>query len=397
MDDAKASETSYSDQLSNFKDSNSTVISMNSSLQNTMETAKAKYLAADKGDTDVDGGDADYWEDQYEAAKDAYNAYYSFKASSILTQQKTLEDKVAQYTAEYNNYSEAYNNFKATYDDKYKVTGSELDDKVTSLENTLKTDQYNLEKAKKTAQISSAEANTKEKTDLNTASNAQNTYDLTVAQLSQAVTDAQESCDKLQREMDEITNAMNGNGVLTSPADGVVASVSCEAGGSAAAEQTLLTVSTDNSISLSLSVSEDDITNVSIGQEASISLSAYDGQSFDAQVESITAEPARSGSASVTYTVVVQSTGKTGDIGTVYDGMSGEATIIQKRAKNVLYVSNRAITFQNGKSTVLVRGQDEAVSPKEVKTGFSDGTYVEITSGLQKGDTVLAESTVVSK
>lgn len=395
-DDAKAAQTSYNNQLTAFNTTNAAVISTYNSLKDASDKAGEAYAAL-KYDDDADEADTDLAHDSYTKAKDTLNNYYSSVASSVISQQSTLEDQVAQAEAEYNNYNTAYTSFQQTYSDKYKVTGTDLDDKVASLQQSVKTDQYNLDKAKKTAQISSAEAGTKEENDLNTANSAQDAYDLTVSQLSQAATAAQESYDKLQNQMNEIDNALNGNGVIVSPADGFVASVAYKAGSSVAAGQAIMTISTDNSVSLSLSISEDDIANVSVGQEASISLTAYDSQTFDALVESITAEPARSGSSSVSYTVVVKSTGRLGDIGTVYDGMSGEATIIQKRVRDALYVNNKAITFSNGVSSVLVRDQSGNTAAKTVGTGFSNGTNVEITGGLSEGDTVLAESAVGSK
>ncbi len=394
--DAQAEEASYNNQLTAFNTANASVISTYNSLKNAMDSAQQQYAAA-KYQDDPDDDEVATTKDAYDTANDALKNYTDSVAGTVISQQTTLQNEVAQATAEYNNYNTAYTDFQQTYSDKYKLTGSDLDDKVTSLKQTVATDQYNLQKAQTTAQISSADADTKEQTDLNTADYAQDAYDLTVNQLSQAVTSAQESYNKLQDQMNEINNALNGDGVIVSPADGFVASVTYKAGSSVSADTAMMTISTDNSVSLSLSVSEDDITSVSVGQEASISLTAYDNQTFDGLVESVTAEPARSGSSSVSYTVVVKSAGKIGDIGTVYDGMSGEATVIQKRVKNAVSVSDRAITFKNGVSTVLVRDQNGGTTSKTVKTGFSNGTNVEIVSGLQEGDTVLAESAVSSK
>lgn len=395
-DDAKAAQTSYNNQLTAFNTTNAAVISTYNNLKSAADSAGQKYVALKYSDS-PDAVELAEAETAYRNAADTLSSYNTNVANTVISQQSTLEDQVAQAEAEYNNYNTAYTSFQQTYSDKYKVTGTDLDDKAASLQQSVKTDQYNLDKAKKTAQISSAEAGTKEENDLNTANSAQDAYDLTVSQLSQAATAAQESYDKLQNQMNEIDNALNGNGVIVSPADGFVASVAYKAGSSVAAGQAIMTISTDNSVSLSLSVSEDDIANVSVGQEASISLTAYDSQTFDALVESITAEPARSGSSSVSYTVVVKSTGRLGDIGTVYDGMSGEATIIQKRVRDALYVNNKAITFSNGVSSVLVRDQSGNTAAKTVGTGFSNGTNVEITGGLSEGDTVLAESAVSSK
>ncbi len=395
MDNAETSKTNYETQLSKYKEDNDTVINEYDKLKSAAESAREEYLAA-KANAD-DENDYSEEKDAYDDAKSAVDTYYSGVAASIVTEENNLEAKVAEYTASYKNYTSAYNDFKDTYDKKYDVTDTELDDKVTSLKASVQTDEYNLKKAQKTAQISSTSADTKEATDLNTAAGAQSTYDLTVNQLSQAVSSAQADCDTLQEKIDEINNAMNGNGVITSPCDGIVSSVSYTDGSDVTANEAIMTISKADTVSMDVSVSEDDITNVSVGQDADITLSAYDGQTISGMVESITAEPARSGSSSVSYTVTVKAAAdSSSSIGTVYEGMSGEATIVQGEAKSVIYVSNKAITFNNGVSTVLVKKSDGSNTQKTVTTGFSDGTYVEITGGLSEGDTVLAESAVKS-
>ena len=77
--------------------------------------------------------------------------------------------------------------------------------------------------------------------------------------------------------------------------------------------------------------------------------------------------------------------------------MSGEVTLIQKQVQGVLYLANQAIIFEAGKSYVLKKGTNENGIKTEVSTGFSNGRYVEILSGLNNGDTVLAESAVSQK
>lgn len=394
MDDAQATKTSYDTQLTAFNDENADVISRYKSFKQDVDTAKAALLKAEYSGDDGNGNGEDECKTAYNNAKEILNDYYSNTAGSVITQQNTLESKVAEYTAQLTNYTSAYNDFKETYSEKYELTGTKLDDQVTSLKASVATDQYNLEKAQKTADISSVDALTKEETDLASASAAQDTYNLAVSQLAQNVQTQQETYDSLQNQMDEITNAMNGNGVITSPCDGIVATVSYQDGASVQENQNILTVSKNNAVSLAISVAEDDITSVSVGEEASVSLTSYEGQTFDATVESITAEPARSGSSSVSYTVTVKLNTGASLPAQIYTGMSGEATLIQKRVKDALYVSNRAITFENGESSVLVRADGGGTEKKTVQTGFSDGTSVEITSGLEEGDTVLAESAV---
>ena len=400
MNDAQSSKTSYENQLEQFNTNNKSVIDRYNSLEDAVNDAETEWVKA-KYTYESDADIADL-RDAYNEAKDVADSYYENTAGTVLTRQKDLENKVAQYTAEYNNYTTAYNNFKETFSDRYqsgdsKLSSDTLSDKVSELEATVKTDQFNLQKARKTAEISSVDAKTKEKTDLSEAENAQDTYDLTVTQLHQAVDTQQETYDTLQTELDNINSAMSGSGVLVSPCDGVVATVSSSDGASVKADTEMMAVSETGSVSLAVSVSEDDITNVSIGQEASVTLSSYDDETFDALVESITAEPARSGSSSVSYTVTVRLTAANTGTEKIYTGMSGEATLIQKREKDALSIPNRAVSFQNGVSTVLVKTSGGGQEKRTIVTGFSNGTNVAVTSGLQEGDTVLAESGVTAK
>ena len=56
-----------------------------------------------------------------------------------------------------------------------------------------------------------------------------------------------------------------------------------------------------------------------------------------------------------------------------------------------MYTNVNAVTFRDGKSYVQVYDENGQVIEKEVTTGFSDGRYVEITSGVSAGEKLLAE------
>ena len=69
-------------------------------------------------------------------------------------------------------------------------------------------------------------------------------------------------------------------------------------------------------------------------------------------------------------------------------------TFITKETETVVYVSNRAVSRENGKSYVKKKEADGSITRQEIITGFSDGVNVEIKEGLSEGDTVLIESKV---
>ena len=68
--------------------------------------------------------------------------------------------------------------------------------------------------------------------------------------------------------------------------------------------------------------------------------------------------------------------------------------LVTEQATDVLKVSKRAVTTQEGQSTVKLKNADGTSTVTPVETGFTDGSEIEIISGLKEGDTVLIESTL---
>jgi HlyD family secretion protein len=83
-----------------------------------------------------------------------------------------------------------------------------------------------------------------------------------------------------------------------------------------------------------------------------------------------------------------------GDTGKVYSGMTGEVTFVEKQVTDVLYISNRAVHQDGTRSWVKVMQEDGSIEEVTIETGFSNGSIVEVTSGLSEGQTVLLESQV---
>lgn len=70
------------------------------------------------------------------------------------------------------------------------------------------------------------------------------------------------------------------------------------------------------------------------------------------------------------------------------DGMTATLRIVITQATGVVNVPVRAVTNSGGVRTVKVVKADATVEPRTVTVGISDGTNVEITSGLNEGETV---------
>lgn len=220
----------------------------------------------------------------------------------------------------------------------------------------------------------------------NTASNQ---YAVDVNGIDTAVETAQEALEEAQEDLADF-EAFVGDGVIYSEYDGAVLSVGYAAGDRISSDTAAASFKDTDAITMTVSVSQEDISQVALGDKVNIELTAYEDTVYEGVVESIETSSA-SGSSTVAYNVTVAFTGETTGI---YGDMTGNVTFITKQVEDVIYVSNKAIMNEGIVSYVDVKREDGTVEKTAVETGFSDGINVEIISGLQEGDVVLIESRV---
>lgn len=408
MEEAKSLKESYEAQLFALEQKNKTLLDQVSALKSEQEKAKVNRKAAEAANeelqTEESASALSEAEAKYNAAVTAYEEYSS-DADDVTEKQTALSEKVAVYTAEYENYSKAYNDFKETYTKNYKGSSSgdssasagiiskeDLSKKVTSLELSLKQAQLKYDKAMNESSLTLLEAGQKLLSNQAELSNAETVYQLAVEKAALDVTTQEAAYNTLKKQLADLESVIDGDGSISAPCDGIISAIGYASGDEVQANQVILTISKPSSLSMSISMSEEDVTAIHVGQQAEITLTAYEGQTFAAEVDSITTEPARSGSASVSYMVTVKMTDE--NTNTVYEGMSGEVTLLQKQIKDVLYVSNQAVSFEDGRSYVDKKASDGSTVKTEIKTGFSNGRYVEIISGLSEGDRLSTPSAI---
>ena len=146
-------------------------------------------------------------------------------------------------------------------------------------------------------------------------------------------------------------------------------------------------------LKLELAVDELDIGKVAVGQSVSITADALEGQTFTGVVDKVSINGTTSGGAtSYPVTIVIENYGE------LKPGMNVSATIEGDRVPNALCIPVDAVNRGN---TVTVPGpgamnaDNTAVADvskletREVTLGKSDGDYIEVTGGLEEGDTVL--------
>ncbi len=147
------------------------------------------------------------------------------------------------------------------------------------------------------------------------------------------------------------------------------------------------TISRDEKMCVSVSVDEQDILNLSVGQTAEVTLDAVDGETFEGTVTSVNTVSSEAANGVTKYTAEV-SLDKTDQM---LAGMNASVVVTVSSAENCLIVPEAALQEDGNKTTVYTTYDASTGTyggETEVTTGVSDGTSVEIVSGLSEGDTV---------
>lgn len=171
---------------------------------------------------------------------------------------------------------------------------------------------------------------------------------------------------------------------LSAPADGVVTAVNVGPGQDAPSG-TAITIAA-NTLEVTTSVVESDVPLVTVGQKATVTLSAVN-QTVQGTVASI----APSGSASGNNGAVAFDVEVTLDSvpAGVRSGMSASVTITTASATNALAIPSRALSGTAGSYTVRILNADGSVTVQAVEVGLVTSSLAQITSGLNAGDRVI--------
>lgn len=249
-----------------------------------------------------------------------------------------------------------------------------------------------LQSAKNEQTTKAAEAKQKYEETMMKYSNAGNLYEIDTSGIDTEIEEAQ---DELEEANENLQNfkALVGDGIIYAQYAGTLSSVGYEKGDTLSSSTDVAVFQNTEEVAMTVSVSQEDISTVNIGDSVEIVLTAYEDKVYEGQVESMDISSS-SGTSTVSYDVTVMFTG---DVSDVYQDMTGNVTFITSQVKDVLYVSNKAVLLEGTDSYVDVKRDDGTIEKQEVVTGFSDGVYVEISSGLEEGQTVLIESQVKSE
>ena len=271
---------------------------------------------------------------------------------------------------------------EAVADIEEEIEDEDDEDELEQLEAELKIAQNNLT----TGTIEAKQAYENARTNYEYADQL---YEIDTDGLEDDLDEARETLAQCQENLEAFEEQI-GDGIVYAAQAGTVSEVAYAQGDMLINESPVVTCTDPADVSMTVSVSQEDISSVSVGDAATVYLTAYGEEAFEAEITGISTSTA-AGSSTVGYEVTAA---LTGDCTKVYNGMTGEVSVAAKTEADALYISNRAVHLDGTRSWVKVKEEDGTVREADVTTGFSNGKTVVILSGLEEGQTVLIESQV---
>lgn len=173
--------------------------------------------------------------------------------------------------------------------------------------------------------------------------------------------------------------------------DGTVLNTNVRVGDQVTASTEVLTIADLTQLQVVASIDETTIRRVSAGQAAQISFDAFPGQTFAGKILSVPLQGELQNDVMV-YQVPLSLEGI--EKLALLVGMTANVNITTAQADNALLVPSLALQrTRNGYQVLRVNPDDPQGEPvpTKVQVGLSDGTYTQITQGVQAGDRVVAQ------
>lgn len=199
--------------------------------------------------------------------------------------------------------------------------------------------------------------------------------------------------DALLRQRQDLEDTLTGlltiyrDGAVLASQDGLVTSVEYDEDTATSATETqILTLYPQKQMTVTISIDETDILSLKEGQEAQITVSSVSDDAFTGSVTSIS-KAADTSTGVTRYSAEVTLDREEG----MLVGMTADVDVRIEGTENALIIPVDAL-HQNSASYYVYTGYDEAqkryTGRTEVTIGMQNDDDVEITSGLNEGDTV---------
>lgn len=228
---------------------------------------------------------------------------------------------------------------------------------------------------------------------------------LSGTELSRQVQSAADSLLNAQLSMSDTEKQME-NYTITSPISGTVIQKNVKAGDTVGTDttssETLCTIYDLSYLEMTLNVDELEILSIKEGQTVTITADAISDRTFTGVVTSVSAAGTTTGG-TTTYPVTI----RIDDTGDLLPGMNATAEIEVSSAENALTIPNGAVV--RGNYVLVTKDSPSAVNAVQdmtapdgyvyvkITTGTSDNDSIEVTGGLQEGDTIAYDADAAEK
>jgi macrolide-specific efflux system membrane fusion protein len=172
---------------------------------------------------------------------------------------------------------------------------------------------------------------------------------------------------------------------IKAPFNGIVFEVTAQSGQSYHAEETLFTVGDPKALEVVANITEEDYPLVSPGQSVEIYFDARPEVTVQGKVERII--PKRIEGDRPLYNIYISLREVPDGLA---DGMTSDTAITIAKHAGVLCLPRAVVRASSGDSTTVKIWDGLQESSKVIKIGLRGDTYIEIVSGLNEGDQVIA-------
>jgi HlyD family secretion protein len=180
---------------------------------------------------------------------------------------------------------------------------------------------------------------------------------------------------------------------IAAPFDGVITLAESRVGDQVSSGTAAFQLDDMTSLFVDMAVSEIDINQVAVGQDATISFDAIAGKEYHGKVVKVSLTGVESSNV-VNYTVTVQVTDPDA---AVLSGMTAQVDITVAEKENALLVPNQAIQVVDNQTVVYVMNTGQPRTSVMVSLGVANDTYTEVLDGeLHEGDLVVLNASEIS-
>ncbi len=234
--------------------------------------------------------------------------------------------------------------------------------------------------------------------DLDAADVAQRSAQAQVRSAQAQVTQARASLTQAEVNLDKT--------VIASPIDGIVISRNVDIGQTVAASlqaPTLYRIAADlTRMQLKASIDESDLGRIAPGQAVTFTVDAFPGETFSGAVDQIRLNPVVESNV-VTYAAIISAPNPGLKL---KPGMTANLTVVVAQRDGVVRIPAAALRFRPNDETLSALGvtapaaqrqaggtvwqaAGSSIAPVRVRTGITDGTYIEVVEGLAEGAQVV--------